>query len=134
MSDRRTSQNSLQTDARNRSALHLVDGLLRMALAGALVSALSVVACGNNEEDETGTYIPGGGGAPGPGPDPQPPVDDVTKIERGPCDEPEGEEFDCVVVIEQSNDIISCFYGIQFCSAGEWTGCLEEGSEPPEVR
>ncbi len=106
---------------------HLLKDALCWISVFSLVAAVGTAGCGNTGEDETGNLPPPGGAGPGP----TPPPPEKSDIKTGPCDEEEGVEFKCVVVIKQANDIISCFYGIQYCAFGEWTQCLEEGTDPP---
>ena len=46
-----------------------------------------------------------------------------------------GETRACKIYLGQHGDIANCIEGVDVCSAGEWTGCIDEASlaENPEL-
>jgi hypothetical protein len=46
-----------------------------------------------------------------------------------------GETQTCTIYLGQHGDLSNCVEGIDICSAGEWTGCIDEASlaENPEL-
>ena len=46
-----------------------------------------------------------------------------------------GDTQSCTIYLGQHGDLTNCVEGIDICSAGEWTGCVDEASlaENPEL-
>jgi len=46
-----------------------------------------------------------------------------------------GETKSCTIYLGQHGDLSNCVEGLDICSAGEWTGCVDEASlaENPEL-
>ena len=46
-----------------------------------------------------------------------------------------GETKSCTIYLGKHGDLSNCVQGLDICSAGEWTGCVDEASlaENPEL-
>ena len=93
----------------------LVPLLMFATLIGAVASA-----CGNSGEEERPTGIVAGGGHGGA----------LPGIELGSCEGDESNERECTIYITQASGVTSCFQGIQYCSDGTWTECLDPDHDP----
>lgn len=95
----------------------------RTALLLVAISSLLGVACAS--ESEARTYAP---------------TDiegDAVTAAGAPAGAPcvTGETRTCTLFLGQHGDLANCVEGLDLCSAGEWTGCIDEASlaENPEL-
>lgn len=82
--------------------------------------------CSGEGDRPSGPSNIGGEGGEGP-------VRGPTTTDTGNCSE-DGKQQDCLVNIQLSNGLKSCFRGIQFCVDSDWTECLPPGTENPATQ
>jgi hypothetical protein len=95
----------------------------RAALVAVAVASLFGVACAG--EREAPTYTPTDVDADG--------ATAVVAPSGASCIT--GDTRACKIVLGQHGDIANCVDGLDVCSGGEWTGCIDEASlaENPEL-
>jgi len=97
----------------------------RAALVLVAVSSLFAVACSGASEQPTYTAT-----------DVELNADDSTAVVGAGAEEcTTGDTKSCTIFLGRHGDLANCVKGLDVCSAGEWTGCVDEASfaENPEL-
>lgn len=97
----------------------------RASLLLVAVASLLGVACsgGSEQPTYTATDVELNAGEP------------TAVVSEGPGACTAGETKSCTIFLGRHGDLANCVKGIDVCSAGEWTGCVDEAAfaENPEL-
>jgi hypothetical protein len=96
----------------------------RASLLLVAVASLLGVACAGGSEQPTYTAT-----------DVELNAADATAVVEGAEGCTTGETKSCTIFLGRHGDLANCVKGLDVCSAGEWTGCVDEASfaENPEL-